>query len=361
MILHFVLFFSLVILSLFFNPTQGKDNRIYFFIIFLILFCISTFRRFDVGNDTLEYFRVFNLINRQNSLTSAFAVSRYEKGFVFLNYVIGKMNFGFTFLLGTVTSFYLFSVFRFINKYSNNIGLAVLLFFSFSMFYDVLNIMRQCISVGFFLFAIDYLIERKPLRYFAIVFLSILFQKISILLLFIYFIPKANFNKLQDIFKWIGLFVVGLISINYMSQLFISYFPYYGHYFKSMYSEGGIRTASIAIVLVRFVEIGLVALVGALKKDYKEFDNEVNVFFILLLMDLFCTLGAISFNLFDRVENFFTIGVVVILSNSIKFMSNSNKVAISVLSVLIPISYLTVTLITRQNWYGIFPYYFLWQ
>ena len=86
-------------------------------------------------------------------------ISRFEIGYVFLNYFVAQIGGNFTVLLGFISIIYLSSIFRFIGKYALSNSIAILLTFTFSMFYDLLNVGRQCLAVAIFLYGIDYLID----------------------------------------------------------------------------------------------------------------------------------------------------------------------------------------------------------
>ena len=360
--LHFILFFLLLLISYIFPPKAGGKNKVFLFLTFMLLFVIAAFRSYTVGNDTPEYYRVFKLISSTNSIQNALTVSRYDVGYIVLNYIVSHLHGDFTMLLCIITGFYLISVLRVLNKYSSNIRIAVLAFFAFSAFYDIMNVLRQSIAIAIFLFSLDFLIERKPLKYFAIVICATFFHSTSIILLLVYFVPRANFSKLKDVFKWVAIGGIGIIGLNYMIAIFTSFFPYYAHYFNSIYSVGGVRIASIGFLLVRLSIVVLLFMTGGIHLFAKIADTKSNVLLQLMMIDVLCSLASIGFNLFDRIEGFFTLGFILLMTNACETMTiTNNKIIIRVLSVGIPLAYLTVTLIWRSNWYGLFPYSFVWN
>ncbi len=358
--LHYFLFFTIIILGLICKQQSVNSRKLFLLIVFLMFFILATFRAITVGNDTQEYFRVFNLIRSSSSLKNAIGLTRYEVGFVCLNYITGKYTDNFSVLLGIVSAFYLYSVIRFINKYAKNIPLVVILCFTFSIFYDVMIIERQCIAVGIFLFAIDYIIERKPIKYFVLVVLATLFQRASVFLVLIYFLPRANFNRKKDVYKWIGIIGLSCFGIVFLHQLVQYFLPYYAHYFNTSYGEGGARSASIVFALVRILIVLFVWKMGGLKKySVSVSDNNVNnVFMQLMMLDCIVAVMSISFNMLDRIENFFCLGYIAIISDSLSQLTLYNKLISKILIVGLTFVYITVFLVFRHNWYGLFPYQF---
>ncbi|QCT71200.1 EpsG family protein [Eubacterium sp. AM05-23] len=355
--LHYCIFGVLILLSLLYNPNNKISKKFYIAFVFIIFFILATFRAIDIGNDTQEYYRVFELIRLKSSLTQAINFTRYEIGYVVLNYLVGKVTSNFSVVLAIVASFYLISVLRFIRKYAVSVSNVIILSFTFSMFYDVMNITRQCISVAIFLFAVDYLIERKAIKYFSLVVVASLFQTMSIVLLLLYFSPKTDFQKASDVVKWIGIIGIALIALGYITQIVQYLFPYYAHYFNTSYAEGGARSASFLFFIIR---IGIVVFIWLLDgfKDFKNFNNEKNVFFQLMLLDCIVAAMSISFNMLDRFENFFCLGFIITISNTIGSFKKNKRIFANFMVIFLSFIYITIFLIFRSNWYGLFPYHF---
>lgn len=355
--MHFGIFVAILFLGLFYKSGSKVNKKLYMVSVFMIFFILSTFRSVDIGNDTKEYFRVFKLICSSNSLSNAIGLTRYEIGFVTLNYVISRVTTNFAVLLGGVTVFYLFSILRFVKKYALSVTTAVTLCFTFFMFYDVMNIIRQCISVAIFLFAIDFLIERKPVKYIFSIIIATLFQSMSIVLIFLYFLPKTDFKKVRDFVKWIFIGVIALGLLSYMSKIVGYVFPYFSHYFSTKYAEGGARSASILFFLIRIMIVLFVWLIGGLK-NHDSSNKKTNVLMQLMLSDCIVAAMSISFNMLDRLENFFCIGYIIVISNAICTLKKDNRIVANAIIITVTFIYMTVLLIYRSNWYGFFPYQF---
>lgn len=360
--LHFLLFFSLCLISYIFPPKRGAKNKAYLFLTFVLLFIIAAFRAYNVGNDTGEYLRNFLLVGSSDSLSSIFLLLRYEPGYIMLSYVVSHLTGNYTVMLCMVSGFYLFSVLRFLNKYSKDIRLFVLMFFAFSLFYNVMIIQRQCLAIAVFLFAFDYLVARKPIKYFLLIGLAATFHLMSLVLIILYFAPKANFSRLRDVGKWFAIVGSVIIGFDFLLDLFLRFFPYYSHYFDSTYSVGGVRSASVALFAVRIICVIILLLVGGFKNFYYKEEKVNNVLLQIMMIDLLCSFAAIGFNLYDRVEGYFTLGLILFCVNMSSGLSNSkNRVICKFVLVIVPMVFLTAMLIGRSNWYGLFPYSFFWQ
>lgn len=355
--IHFGIFGVILLLGLFYESKSKVNRKLYMVSIFMIFFILSTFRSVNIGNDTREYFRVFKLICSSNSLSSAIELTRYEVGFVTLNYVISRVTTNFAVLLGAVTVFYLFSILRFVKKYASSVTTVVTLCFTLFMFYDVMNIVRQCISVAIFLFAIDFLIERKPVKYIFLIILATLFHNMSVVLIFLYFLPKIDFKKVRNLVKWIFICAIALVLLNYMGQITYYISPYFSHYFNTKYAEGGIRIASILFFGGRITIVLFVWIIGGLKKSDSA-NKKTNVLTQLMLLDCIVASMSISFNMLDRLEGFFCLGYIIMISNAICTLKKDNRIVANAIIITGTFIYMTVLLIYRSNWYGLFPYQF---
>ena len=87
MIVHYLLFFLLLFITFLLNKRSKRNLNIYYFLVFVIFFIIISFRRFDIGNDTQEYYRVFEIIKQKSSILSIIGLTRYEIGYTFLCYI----------------------------------------------------------------------------------------------------------------------------------------------------------------------------------------------------------------------------------------------------------------------------------
>lgn len=355
---HYLLSAILCISHRITHVKSGNKNKKYLAVIFFFLFIFAAFRAFNIGNDTREYFRIFNLIRFQDNFKSAISITRYEPGFLLFYYFIGKITDNYTFVLIIVTAFYLYSSLRFFNRYATNIPVAIFLFFSFSLYYDVYNIQRQCIALAIFLFSVDFLIERKPIPYFILIALCVSFHITSVILVVLYFLPKADFNRISELVKWIAVILAFSLMFNFAIQIFISIFPFYAGYFQSAYSQGGTRVASVVFLMIRVSILGLLVLTRGMKKYLIDFNEQKNVFIQLALVDIIFASMSISFNLFDRLEVFFSPVFILCITNIMNELNLKNRMLIKFYSLLVSYMFLTATLLFRSNWYGIFPYSF---
>ena len=199
-----------------------------------------------------------------------------------------------------------------------------------------------------------------------IIVVASLFHSASIILMILAFLPRIDFSDRKTLLKWgiISLAVLAFLNIGITKVL--SFFPYFQHYYtNSIYSEGGIRSASIAFFAIRFLIVLLVKIIGGFKWQEDNSSDNMSVFDMLLFFDLVVAAASIGFNLFDRLENYFSLGYIIVVVNAIcslndkDMVQKNNKIIATVLVVTLSFAYMTATVVFRSSWSGIFPYSFV--
>ena len=366
--LHFVFFIVIIIFCVLQKVLLPNSNkkRLLFWGSFIFFGVFIACRAYTVGNDTQEYYRFFKVIMTQPSISNMVSETRYEIGYVFLNYIVSRVTHNFTVLLIIITSFYLYSSFRLIRRYAKTPELAIVLMFTLSLFYFAMNIERQCIAMAIFYFAIPFLEKKKCISYCVIVIIASLFHKSAIILLILAFLPKINFTNKNTLLKWEILSFGGLIFLNIGITKILEMFPYFQHYYAgSIYSEGGIRVASVVFFVIRLLIVLLVKVEGGFRLIEDDISKNGYVFYMLLFMDLVVAAASIGFNLFDRIEKYFTLGYIIVITNAIYSLGSggriqkNNKVITTIIVISLTFAYITSTVLLRSSWLGIFPYSFV--
>lgn len=359
--LHYFIFIYIVFTYMISKIINKKFNdRIFLALNFIFLLILAAFRDVSVGNDTVEYYRIFNLVSSINFIDGIFNISRYEIGYLLLNYVVTRFTNNFNIILFITSFLYLYSTFKFIEKYSKSKFMAVMLFFTFSMYYLIFNIQRQCIAIAIFLYAIKFLENKQYIRYIISILLATMFHYIAIILLCLCYIPKINLYNKKIAVKSVLFSCFIAYVIAYVVTKFGVYIPYFGHYLiDSEYSKGGIRIASVILAGIRLGIIILILFINGFKENNSK-TNADYIFNYIAFLDCIIALASIKFNLYDRVEDYLCIIFIVMISNSISSLKiKANKYIINATLVIITMAYLTVSLIIKSNWYGIFPYAFV--
>lgn len=357
--LHFMLIVLLGLSALVSNSSRrGKSGSLFVLgVTFVAFLLLTSLRMEDVGNDTINYASFFARAINNLDFWQLLLSSRFEIGFSFVVYVIAQLTGNFNIFLLCVTAFYLYSVCRFVRKFAISYGSVVLLAFGFSVFYDSFVTLRQCIAIGIYLFAIDSFLDRKPLRYSALVLVACSFHLSAVVLLPVYLLPKMRFAFASDYIKILFAAICCTIMVSVFLHLFAGLFPYYAHYLDTAYGKGGPRLASVLLLGVRLV---LVLLAFASNwRTYQSLSGkspEIAGLNTLMAVDLILSAASLSFNMLDRIEGYFTLPFIIVVSNSINCKENANGRICDLFAVLVSFAYITILLVFRGEWFGIFPY-----
>lgn len=359
--LHYLIFFYIILTFMISKAINTKNsNKIFLFLNFIFFLFLASLRDVNVGNDTIEYYRIFDAISSIKSIYEIINISRYELGYLFLNFVITRITNNFNVILFVTSFIYLYSVFKFIERYADSKFLAIILFFTLSAYYLIFNIQRQCIAIAIFLYAIRFLEEKKYVRYISAILVAASFHYIAIILIFLCFVPKINIYDKKITFKYLILSCFFAYFIADFIMKIGTYIPYFGHYITdSEYSKGGVRIASIVLVLIRLGMLVFLSYINGFKKK-NVITNREYIFNYIAFLDCVVSLTSIKFNLCDRVEDYFCIIFIVMIANAISYLDiKTNRDIISFTLILVTMLYLTISLSIRSNWYGIFPYKFI--
>lgn len=364
MIVHFLLFAIISVIAIFGlqSKQSNKKTILSLIIIFSVLLFFAGFRATSVGNDTKEYKRIFDIVSNEKSISDAIKSTRYEPGYIAYNFLVSRITDNFQYILIINSAIYIFASIWFIKKYSLSTPKTIMLYFTFGLYYLIMNIERQCIAISFFLFAIPFLENKRILPYILLILLASTFHSTSIILLILIFVPKVDFEKKTNILKWIVISLISVVLINYGINWIANISPYIGHYLtNSIYSKGNIRIASILMFVLRIIFISLIIILnkGKIIKTIQTNNRKQMILDKILVLDCIISLAAIGFNMYDRIEKFFCLGYIISIVNYIATMkSKTNRLVAYTLILLLSFSYLTISFIYRSEWSGIFPYAF---
>lgn len=180
------------------NMNRTSKKNIFAFLIFLVLFLIASFRSFKVGTDTITYVKGF--------VNPHISVQDRNFGYNTFSDIVRTISSDPRFFL-IVTAFIIqFFIYRSISKYSRYSIFAMIVYGL--VFYCLsLNILRQFIIIGvFYCFGIDFILEKKLIKYTILVLILCTFHELSLTLLPLYFFARKALPKLSYFLIWLVSF-----------------------------------------------------------------------------------------------------------------------------------------------------------
>lgn len=311
---YITILFSIIITSFFFKRSQ----RIIFLWSWLVLFLISILRDELVGADT----GVYNLYFKEIS-NLGFPVSSYmgiEKGYVFLNSLIGLINQDPRFLMFCMAVIILGGYFVFIKNNSQDKILSTILFFCLGNFFMSMHIYRQSIAIIILLMGYSLIKKRRFIYFLFLNILAIMFHKTAVIFFPIYFLYHKKI-RLEVI---IGLISTGLIFFllgnKIISMLILKD---YQKYVNNITGGEGYNllifnlAILIGILIIKSISCSTVLEKLNLKKEY-------NLLVYIMLIILNIQLLANHFSVMTRINMYFYGLLIVLIPNFLTVIQNRN-------------------------------------
>ncbi|WP_322387298.1 EpsG family protein [Clostridium perfringens] len=269
--------------ELYYKSIKIKKNILVAYI-FMTLSLLSGLR-YGVGTDYFGYRKIFLKINENN------IESNRDWGYYLLNKLV--INFSKNpQAIFLVTSFIInFFIIYTIYKYSKLFEVSIFLYISTYMYFSSFNGIRQWIAASILFFGTKYLLERKFLKYFIIVFIASTFHQTALIMLPVYFLVNHKFKSLKTI---ILILIGGVIFILYKPFTDLLMQLLEGTKFFNDYNETiGVSGNGANFLRVVVASIPVILSYIMYNSVNKSTDNKIDILINLSLINcLFMLLGT---------------------------------------------------------------------
>lgn len=286
----------------FHHPTSFWSPEVW---LSILVFAIVAGLRYNVGVDHLMYLQFYEDMAKQGWITR----ETLEPGFLFIIKIFTELNLHFFFFfafLAAIQLFFVYYAFRYKKYLLPYIGLFIMLG---PFFLNWMNGIRQCIVMCFFIFAIEFIQQRKLLLYIISIILASLIHKSAYLLIPIYFLLWKPFKWGQN--RTITLIILALaiaigstptwLSLINKLESFLAFigYDYYSENIQRITEEahrsvswGPSRLGNLFITL-------FILWYYPNTKKYYVYDKQLPYYFILFFI------GACLYNLFVNTSHIF--------------------------------------------------------
>ena len=169
--------------------------------------------RFGIGTDYSAYVNMYYNITSYPSITSAISETRYEPGWIILNYIVKYIFDDVVYVFIVAALFTWIFSFKAIhdNKKHISLGIAVLILLC-TMYNVSFNIVRQILAVSIIMLSIKPMLDTKVWKYILIVLFASTFHFTSLLFLPAYWVVNSKTENRGLIKKvFVPLLFVGLV------------------------------------------------------------------------------------------------------------------------------------------------------
>jgi len=367
---YFLVFLVFFVYALCSNLRNGE--KFYLFIMFGIFGILMMFRGETVGNDTDRYIDIFNVVRKTSNLQTFIESSRYEKGYIYLNWVLSLISDNPQILFIVTGAFTAFSFGRFIYKYSINAWMSVLMFLTLQFFDLTLTGVRQIVAIAVLLFSYDYLISRKLWRFLLLVFIASTIHTSTIL--FLIFYPLTS--KKRGAFFYISSTAIAVfiyVSFRLILPIAGRLFP---QYLKYLEGEGGSYSIEPKLGVFLMLALWLILFVcakvfgreqpsdisddisqnGSMPSQNVNYVHEIAVWMGIIMLFL-----ALQGTILNRFKYIFSVPIIVYFPNMLKTMDIGTRRIITIATCIVFILYSIIIYTYRPEWQSTYPYTFFWQ
>ncbi|PXY44057.1 EpsG family protein [Flavobacterium hydrophilum] len=306
--LYFLVFIYLFFLAIYYDLGDSKRNSNFSYFLSLFILIIISGLRYKVGGDTLLYFESFEKTPLVYELFNYdFSEERYDPFWIIFQSISKTICNDFAFFQLLHSIFVNTVVFYFFRKNTHYYFTAILLYFCGNYFYFNMEIMRESLSISFFLIAYPYLITKKWVKYYLIIFVSYLFHSSAIILFFLPLLAKVKLDS-----KGIVLLLISFACSSYLGQLI----------------ELGLFAARITEKFVIYSQTQALNIFGVITglilycfipllfiNFYNRYYGKYLKFVTLLFSYFFLSVLALSVQGFYRFLNYFIIFQIIFLSD----------------------------------------------
>lgn len=247
-----------------------------------LIFAVIFGLRYGVGVDHIGYMERY--ISYQSG-DMWWAFLHYQPGYRFIAELFANLGFHFWIYFAFWAFLQVFFILWAIRR--NQKEILPFLIFSFILggtAFSYMNLIRQAISVSFFIFSIEFIYKRKLLLYYLLIIIAFYFHQSALILVPIYFIfrfKKSFYFKriwIQYILLGISLFILYQNYIEVIFKFLINYADFFGyeHYFNKIFSGkmhllySLTRSRGIGFYLILIQNIILIAYSNKVKEFFSK-------------------------------------------------------------------------------------------
>ena len=225
----------------------------------------------------------------------------------------------------------------FIKRYSKNYLLSVIMFITIGSFYMQFYILRQAVAISIFLFAFQFITDKKIIKFCLSIAIAAMFHKTAIILLLLYplvNIPPSRMKKvIIGTVSLIGLIVSPLVSSFLTSNL-------YPEYYDKASGRG-------MWLLAFYASMYIIYMVLRRKTRGKE-KSEIEK---TTLFTMFWQFYATQNSVLNRLANYARDSFCILVPNAVQGLSGRRRVLFSVAVITVCIGFVVVT--GAFSWYNI--------
>jgi len=352
---------------------KKSNKKIYIFLLVFPLFILAAFRAPSVGNDTLNYYKSYLTVSQEAFFSPT--QSRMEIGYIYYMRIIALLGFGYLGFQIITSAILLFSISRFIYKYSTNIAFSFFIFMTTRMFFGIMNISRQYLAIAVLLFSIECIRNKKLFKFSLFVLIATSIHFTAIFFFTAYFIANSKLNEKRSILLIMTGIFCGLL-FDRIVLIFVSVTGRYSGYLEGRYFnfEGNIAIYINLLINLIFFSIAFFSKYWIPRERTKPRDqistsNKANIilpyetlWYTFCLLTLIISIIGLNATILSRIETYFSVFFIVFIPSVIRLIKRKEIRTIIYLGVVVGLfASFVVVMVYRPHWTSVFPYQWYWD
>lgn len=348
-----ILLYSIIeIISLYFIYIGENRNRylkkISYFVVWMILTSLITFRDISVGRDYQAYY--YAIIRVAEGRMRSYDSNWLSPGFRAIINIFSYMGFSSSVIVMIITFIFaagtIFFFLKAIQEFSIDPVLSLFILYSFCYVFQAMNQFRQMLAVAVVLYSFKY-INNSLWKYILIICIASLIHSSALIMLPMYWIVKLEINK-----KLITTYFILAIVVAFLWPIIkklIVYTPY-AYYLGWEQFDIAATNASILNLIVRIV---MVLFTLIFYRRVVAYNPRNHILYHMVLMCTVLQVVAIYINLFARITTYFYVFYIVLIPEVIpivkKYFTYNSKKYISIAVWLMFLTYQIVYFYTQSQ------------
>lgn len=297
-----------------------KRDKIYLFIVWLLLVFITAFRSVDFYNDTQvykEFYETFSKLSYRARFKQFVNGDAKDPMYHFISSSLGSFGLSFRGWLIIVSVLYYTGFIYALNRFSQIPFLTTLGLICMSYVFFTMTGIRQTMAMGFCFFAFGKAYDRKPLQFAIFIFLGYLFHSSCLLFVLAYFLINKKIGALQV------LLLITSVTLAFAFPSAIN------RIVKTLAWNDDIeKYATVTTGLSIFgyaVQLCIAAICLFLQREYCVQEKEGRAFFNMMILGLVFQVFAIRIDNIFRASMYFSVYGMFALANVVsKFEEDGN-------------------------------------
>ena len=331
---------------------KGRNKTVYLVICGIIIALFIGLRHYNNGSgDSRVYYNLWEKLSDMpiDKFIPYLKKIDMESGFLAAVWILSKFfaHPQFMFILSGIL--FAASICHFVKNNCENPMLGLLVFNCLGMFNFMVQGLRQAIAMSICFFALEYCKKKKPLKFFILIAIAMLFHASAIVFAVVYLLSFFKLT-LKSVATFAVIAGVGILLMPFLFRVINSIINDDYHMNNTENSTGGVVAILIYLAIIIF---------ALMMNDYKNPDKKYTLFVYMAAVGMISLVlrNTVS-TILERVGMYFACGQMVLVSDSVERVNSRTTKTIFLTMVV----FLCLAVAVYKTSYSdLIPYKFFWQ